>query len=85
MQPKKVTRMKVLRERAGVSQHELAQMLAVSQPLVSTWERGLTPIPAPRATQIAEALGVGEAGLSADVGDPEQLPLGLPLDDEGRT
>ena len=53
-----ITVMKIARERAGMTQRDLAQRLDVAQPNVSRWEDGLKRIPAQRRAEIGAMLGV---------------------------
>ena len=54
---------KVLRERAGLSQHELAALIKVSQPLIVAYESGDRSPNARRLPVIAAALKVSISDL----------------------
>lgn len=58
MRVRKVTVMRVARERRGLSQAELGRLIGVGQSKVSAWESGQVRCPAGRAQKISEALGV---------------------------
>lgn len=57
------------RQRASMSQAELARAIGVEQPRVCRWERGQHPRPQ-RIRQIAEVLGVNLAWLAVGEGNP---------------
>lgn len=52
-----MTRMKLLRMQAGLTQRELGERLGVSQPMVSDWEGRKRPIPARHAERLSDELG----------------------------
>ena len=62
-------RIRRARERASMTQGELAVALATQQPRVSRWERIERPRPQ-RIRQIAEVLGVSVTWLSTGEGKP---------------
>ena len=49
--------LKAAREKAGVSQAVFAKRLRVSQPSLSSWERGKRAVPAERAEELRRLLG----------------------------
>ena len=57
------------RERASMTQSELAKALGAGQPHVCRWEHGTHPRPQ-RIRQIAEVLGVSLAWLAIGEGNP---------------
>lgn len=59
------------RERAGLTQAQLAVRLGVSQPAVSDWENGRKPIPTARLADIAAVLT--EARVSKGCKPPEAI------------
>lgn len=61
----KITQMFLARKRLGWTQLRLAEVVGVTQPRISAWERGQADIPDIRRRQIARALGV-EAGTLTD-------------------
>lgn len=62
-------RIQKARERASLTQAELAAALGAQQPRVSRWERNERPRPQ-RVRQIAEVLGVSVAWLATGEGKP---------------
>jgi len=56
-------RLAALREKRGLSQHQLAAQAGVSQPFVSLIESGARGLSRPYAMAIADALGVNVAQL----------------------
>lgn len=62
-------RIKRARERASMSQMELAKAVGGHQHHVSRWENGIRPRPS-RVRQIAQALGVSVAWLATGEGEP---------------
>jgi len=62
-------RIKRARERASMSQMELAKAVGGHQHHVSRWENGIRPRPS-RVRQIAQALGVSVAWLATGEGKP---------------
>lgn len=73
------TALRLLRERAGLSQRELAERLDVQQPAVARWEAGGVRIPINRIAEIVAELGYGiEYDLTAvPIGDA--LESGVPI------
>ena len=63
----RLTRFAVERRRLGISQQDLAGRLGVTQPRISAWETGRTPIPRARRKEIADILQIGEADLDTFV------------------
>lgn len=63
----RMTRMAVERRRLGISQQDIADMLRVTQPRISAWETGRTPIPKARRADIADILKIGEPELDSFV------------------
>ncbi|MHB2029810.1 MAG: helix-turn-helix domain-containing protein [Acidimicrobiales bacterium] len=51
--------LKTLRERAGLTQRELAERLGIHQPAVARWEAGRVRIPVNRLEEIVAELGYG--------------------------
>lgn len=51
--------LKALRERAGLTQRELASRLGIQQPAVARWEAGRVRIPVNRLEEIVAELGYG--------------------------
>lgn len=51
--------LKILRERAGLTQRELAERLGVQQPAIARWEAGRVRIPVNRIEEIVRELGYG--------------------------
>ena len=70
MKPRRLTGMRAARERHGITQLELAMEIGVAQPAISTWERGLAPLPKAREESIAKILGVAPEQLMIDWGEP---------------
>ena len=54
--------MRVMRERAGLTQEQLAELVGCRQPAISAWENG-TRVPAARRGRVAGAIGVDPARL----------------------
>ena len=51
--------LKILRERAGLTQRQLAERLGIQQPAVARWEAGRVRIPINRLEEIIAELGYG--------------------------
>ena len=64
-------RIRQARERKGLSQEALAELLNVTKGLVSQYETGLTSPPSKRFSQLAEVLGVSADWLLTG-GEPEE-------------
>src|SRR5436309_13666713 len=62
------TRLRSLRERAGMSQTQLAEKVGVSQGNVATWERNAAVPPADMVARLAAALGATSAKLTQPSG-----------------
>lgn len=62
-------RIRTARERASMTQEELAAALGASQPHVCRWEHGTCPRPR-RVRQIASVLGVSLVWLATGEGKP---------------
>jgi transcriptional regulator with XRE-family HTH domain len=76
------TRLRSLRERAGLTQTELAQAVGVSQGNVATWERNAAVPQSAMVEQLAAALGVPAVELL--VGRPPGGPF-IPVNPRKRT
>ena len=71
--------LRLLRERKGLSQRELAERLGVQQPAVARWEAGGVNIPVNRLEEIVGELGYGlEYDLRA-VPVGEAMRYGVPV------
>lgn len=68
-----MNRVKELRERAGISQKELALTLGVSQPTVSEWEKQKKDPSGERLAKLAEFFGVSEKVIKALDPRPAEL------------
>lgn len=55
---------KEARDRAGMSQRDLAKLLGITQGAVSMWEKGLSSPQLFRIRQIAEVLGIDDVELT---------------------
>lgn len=60
----RVTRMFLHRRKMGWTQQRLAEVIGVTQPRISAWERGVADIPPKRAILIGLALGLDPAKLT---------------------
>lgn len=65
------SRLKEFRQRVGLTQTELSEMLNVNQTMVSRWERGLDPVAERHIPSLAVALGVEADAIRAWKHGPE--------------
>lgn len=73
------------RRRNGLSQHDLAYALTVTQPTVHNWEQGTSTPPLHRLYRLAELLGVNVIALLTETDGRRAQPDGKqPNGDEGQ-
>ena len=58
---------RVHRKGLNLTQGQLALLVGVSPAMVAQWERGEFPPPVTRVEQMAELMGLGEAGFQAEL------------------
>jgi transcriptional regulator with XRE-family HTH domain len=72
-------RVKEARERIGLSQRRLADMIAISQSCISLWENGVNGASVACFFQLADALQVDARWLATGIGGhPRTTNLGKP-------
>lgn len=59
-----ITRMFIHRKKMGLTQHELATRIGVTQPRISGWETGVVEVPPKRREQLGLILGLDPAKLT---------------------
>lgn len=68
-----MNRIRLYRERSGLTQAKLAEMAGISQPLLSRLERGITAARHEHMVAIAQALGQPISNLTSDDSEGSRL------------
>jgi len=59
--------LKAYRQNAGITQHELAELLGVSRTTVARWESGTRKVETDRLGKIVDATGIAARDLRPDL------------------